>query len=98
MKTHDEIEDTRRSKNQRREIIKLRRQVKQLRKKVRFSDNDIADEFEDEIEPVEEPKKEKLKFACPKCGKRNTEVFMLGYREYYRCPDCESRGRTKLKA
>jgi predicted nucleic acid-binding Zn ribbon protein len=77
----------------RKENMRLRRQLKDLRKRGLLDDE--KDEFEEDENGFYIPEKIHRN-ECPSCSKQNVVVFPLGSTYYYRCEDCNSKGKFKL--
>lgn len=77
----------------RKENIKLKRELKQLRKINNRTEVEM-EEFRSVIEiEVAEPPKKKKKDECPKCKSFDLHIFKLRGKDYYHCSECGSKGR-----
>ncbi len=89
MKTDQERMQSKQFRELRKENIRLRRQLKEMKKELRFAEenqNSDDDEF-----LVCDEKKEV--YPCPKCQSEQTVVFQIVARLYYKCESCGSKGR-----
>lgn len=92
-KTVQEREEGKALRELRKENIRLRREVKQLRKLLARIDREEADS-EEEFEVVVVTKNERPRPKCPKCGfSKDLYVFQLRNEDYYRCHNCDSKGK-----
>ena len=96
-KTPEERLESRTIRDLRKEVVKLRRQVAEMRKRNSRIENDFAS-FRDEIafeslEDEQAPEIERKKLPCPKCSSDETSTFLLCKNEYYKCLSCGSKGR-----
>ena len=94
MKTVYERLETRRFRELRKENIRLRKEVKELRKQLRLSEMaaleaDVESEAY-EVVPVEDGKPQ---FLCPSCDEPAIQFDLGPGRPYYRCPTCSSKGK-----
>lgn len=101
MKTCYEIEETRYIRSLRKEIVRLKSKVSQLRKKNKRLEHEIynCEEGEEpEVEPHEEViQDKKYRFTCPSCGSYHVQEFTAGNHEFYSCSVCSSKGRKNSK-
>ena len=91
MKTPEERQETKAYRELRKENIRLRRQLKEMRREMRFIEE--AADSENDFVFVALPAPQVEKFPCPKCGSTSTSVFQLVGRDYYRCLSCDAKGR-----
>lgn len=93
MKTKDERHESKALRELRKENIRLKRQIKEMRKEVR----QIEDEDTDDSQPLVQSqlKSSKHKFTCPSCGSYSAETFEVIGRHFFRCEDCGSKGRLE---
>lgn len=99
-KTWKEREETRQWRELRKENIKLRKRVSELRKKLTRLENDwfdmdseVDEEIEEQLKNLKKTEEKADKDECPKCGSYGVHTFTLRDLWYYKCPDCESKGR-----
>lgn len=103
-KTWKEKEETRHVRELRKQIIKLKRENAQLRKRATRLENDWIDyevELEEDLEKEFEKVAEKLKkpadnadkLQCPKCQSHDVVELTLRDLPYYKCHGCGSKGR-----
>lgn len=83
-------------RNLRKEIIKLKRENAQLKKRNSRIENDwaefVANQDEEENYVPADPKRKK-RITCAKCGSYSITEFILAEKEYYKCEDCNAKGR-----
>lgn len=96
LKTFEERLESKYIRHLRKEIIKLKRENRQLRKKVRQQEYEAIP-----IDPEPEPAlielqimNNKEKVECPKCGSYDVDKFRSGVFDFYRC-SCGSKGRLE---
>ena len=103
-KSEEQREETRRIRELRKQIIKLKRENSQLRKRNTRFENDWAisaaeqeEDFESATKVVKNNPKDADRIECPKC--KSFEVFEFTLREnlYYKCQECGSKGRSNKK-
>jgi late competence protein required for DNA uptake (superfamily II DNA/RNA helicase) len=92
VKTKDERNESKALKELRKENIRLKRQIKEMRKEIRQEENDDSDEPQPEI--LTKAKEPRNKFSCRKCGSYSVEIFEVVNRDYFKCQDCGSKGRV----
>ncbi|MEM4379614.1 MAG: hypothetical protein QXL01_02875 [Thermoplasmatales archaeon] len=96
MSTEDR-EDTRYIRELKKQIQKLKRENQQLRKSKRIVEAVLeGQEYEKEIFEVDKEnhkKTDKKRDACPKCHSEAIIIFELRELPYYRCNECNSKGR-----
>jgi DNA-directed RNA polymerase subunit M/transcription elongation factor TFIIS len=90
-------EDSKLIRDLRKQIIKLRRENAQLKKRNSRIENDfleiqsavVDDEPQEEV-PV---KTKKIRNTCPECGSFGIMEFQIRDTPYYRCLDCKCKGK-----
>jgi hypothetical protein len=97
-KTPEQRLESRAMRELRKQIIRLKRENAQLRKRNSRIENDFAD-FGEEIayESLEEnvPELHRPEQPCPKCGSNDIVVIQLRGLPYYRCQvmTCNAKGK-----
>lgn len=92
MKSEQERKETRQFRELRKENIRLKRQIAEMKKELRLTEQQDSDEDgELELVPVDFSKS----YSCPLCEASHTRIFQLLGRDYYRCETCGSKGPKK---
>ena len=91
-KTFEERLESKYIRHLRKEIIKLKRENQQLRKKARRQDHAMTEDSEEDNTPTEVIIPRENKTECPKCGAYGIEKFSSGVFDFYKC-DCGATGR-----
>lgn len=93
MKTESERLQSRYERELRRENIKLRKEIKSLRRQLLLNDRAAEDkDFDEEFELVDIAAIKESNF-CPKCKDSHVSLFMLMEKQYYNCQCCGSKGQ-----
>jgi len=98
MKTPEQRLESRELRELRKQVIRLKRENAQLRKRNSRIENDFA-EFRDEVvyESLQEETPEVHRDAtpCPQCGSKDINILELRGLPYYKCLNlgCESKGK-----
>lgn len=104
VKAPESVRESKLIQDLRKQVIKLRREVAQLKKKNSRIENDYADylaEVEsDEAESVTDFQalvntKKADKEECPKCGAYEIINFIAGPHKFYKCSSCGTKGRIE---
>lgn len=96
MKTESERLQSRYERELRRENIKLRKEVKNLRRQLLMNDRAAEDkDFDEEFELVEIALSKEENF-CPKCKDSHVSLFTLLEKKYYNCQSCGSKGPFQI--
>jgi hypothetical protein len=98
MKTPEQRLESRELRELRKQVIRLKRENAQLRKRNSRIENDFAD-FRDDLmyESLQDegPEVRKEQTPCPKCGSKDIHILELRGLPYYKCAnaECESKGK-----
>lgn len=93
MKTPEERQESKLVRELRKEVIRLRRQVKEMKRDMRYAEEDQDEENDSLI--VQPVVNNKERCPCPSCGSYSVISFELIGKEYYRCLDCDAKGRKQ---
>lgn len=97
-KTLQDKLETKYIRDLKKEISKLKRENQTLRKKANRNYYDFfpPEQIEEPVVVCEiEVEKEKEVRRCPECDSKKADFFEVGLFEFYKCENCDTKGRVK---